>query len=69
MAKMTLKVIVNDLYFQYQQRLSQDTCLVQTLWFQLKFVSCRADKVNFTDGRTEAEAGNDNTPSAWKAMG
>ena len=29
MAKMTLKVMVNDLYFQYQLRVSQDACWVQ----------------------------------------
>ena len=74
MAKMTLKVKVNDLHFQYQPRVSQDTCLVQILWFQLKFVaSCRADKVKFTVGRTggqtQATTINDNTPSAWKVIG
>ena len=30
-------------------------------------MSYPADKVKFTDGRTDA--GNDNTPSAWKALG
>ena len=30
-AKMTLKVKVNDLHFQYQPRLSQDACLEQIL--------------------------------------
>ena len=34
MAKMTLKVKVNDLYFQYQQRVTQNVCLVQIWWFQ-----------------------------------
>ena len=29
MAKLTLKVKVNDLHFQYQPRISQDTCMVQ----------------------------------------
>ena len=33
MAKMTLKVKVNDPYFQYQPRVSQDACLVQFWWF------------------------------------
>ena len=33
MAKMTLKVKVNDLHFQYQPRVSQDACLVQIWWF------------------------------------
>ena len=72
MAKMTLKVKVNDLHFQYQPRVSHDARLVQIWWFQLKFVtSYRADKVKFTDGRTDrrTDAGNDNTPSAWKAKG
>ena len=74
MAKMTLKVKVNDLHFQYQLRVSQDACLKHIWWFQLKFVtSYRADKVKITDGlrvrqtdrRTDAD--NDNTPLAWKA--
>ena len=62
MAKMTLKVKVNDLYFFYQPRVSQDTCLVQIWWFQLKPVA---------DGRADrgTDAGNDNTPTAWKAKG
>ena len=64
MAKMTSKVKVNDLHFQYQLRVSHDACLVQIWWFQLKFLtSYRADKVKFMDRRTDA--GNDNTPSAW----
>ena len=33
MAKMTLKAMVNELYFQYQLRVSQDACLVQIWWF------------------------------------
>ena len=33
MAKMTLKVNVNDSHFQYQLRVSQDACLVQIRWF------------------------------------
>ena len=33
MAKMTLKVTMNDLHFQYQLRLSQNACLLQILWF------------------------------------
>ena len=76
MAKMTLKVKVNDLHFQYQPRVSRDACLEQIWWFQLKAVtSYRADKVKFTDGRTDrqtdgrtgrqTDAGNDNAPSAW----
>ena len=54
MAKMTLKVKVNDPYFQYQPRVSHDACLVQIWWSQLKYVtSYRADKLSLrTDGRT-----------------
>ena len=29
MIKMTLKVKINDLYFQYQLRVSQDACVVR----------------------------------------
>ena len=66
MAKMTLKVKVNYLHFQYKPRVSHDACLVQIWWFQLKFVtSYHADKVKFMDRRTD----NGNTPSAWKAKG
>ena len=65
---MNLKVTVNDLHFQYQPRVSQDACLEQIWWFQLKSVtSYRADVVKFTDGQTDG--GNDNTPSAWKTKG
>ena len=39
MAKMTLKAMVNDPYFQYQPRLSQDAWLVQITWFQPKSVT------------------------------
>ena len=54
MAKMTLKVKVNDLHFQYQPRVSHDACLVQIWWFLFKFVtSYSADKVKFTDRRTD----------------
>ena len=72
MPKMTLKVKVNDIHFQYQLRISQDACLVQIWWFQLKSVmSYHADKVQFKDRRTDrrTDAGNDNTPSAWKVKG
>ena len=72
MAKMTLKGKVNDLHFQYQLRVSHDACLAQIWWFQLKSVmSYCADKVKFTDTRMDGrtDAGNDNTPSAWKAKG
>ena len=33
MAKMTLKVMVNDLHFQYQPRESQEVYVVQIWWF------------------------------------
>ena len=72
MAKMTLRGRANDLHFQYQLRVSQDTCLVQIWLFQLKSVmSYRADMVKFMDGRTDrrTDAGNDNTHSAWKGKG
>ena len=80
MVKMTLKIKVSDLHFQYQPRVSQDASLVQIWWlrFQLKSVmSYHADKVlvKFTDGRTDrkmdgrTDTGNDNTHSAWKAKG
>ena len=54
MAKITLKVMVKDLHFQYQLRVSWGAYLVQIWWFQPKFVmSYHADKVKFMDGRTE----------------
>ena len=50
MAKMTLKVKINDPFFQYQLRLSHNSCLVQIWWFQPKSVSSyRADKPNFLE--------------------
>ena len=60
MAKMTLKVKINNIHFQYQLRVSHDACLVQIWWFQLKSVtSYCADKVKFmdrqTDGRTDGQ--------------
>ena len=74
--QMTLKVKVNDFYFQHQPRVSQDACLMQIWRFQFNSVtSYRADKVKFTDkradGRTDrwTDAGNDNTPSACKVKG
>ena len=73
---MTAKVNVNDPYFEDQPRVSHDACLVQIWWLQLKFVtSYHADKVKFTDRQTGrqtnrwTDAGNDNTPSAWKPKG
>ena len=72
MAKMTLKVKVDDPYFQYDPRVSYDACLVQIWWSQLKSVtSYHADKVKFTDKQTDrrTDAGNDNTPTAWEARG
>ena len=56
MAKMILKVNVNDPYFRYQPRVSHDACLVQIWWFQLKFVVWyHADKVKFTDRRMDGQ--------------
>ena len=50
MAKMILKVKVNDPHFQYQLRLSQDACMVQIWWFQSKSVmSYQADMPNFNE--------------------
>ena len=68
MAKMTLKVKVNDLHFQYQPRVFHDACLKQIWWFKLKSdeLSCGQGKGQ-TDGRTDP--GNDNTPSTWKGKG
>ena len=54
MSKITLKVKINDPYFQYQPRVSHDACLVQIWWFKLESVtSYHADKVKFTDGQTD----------------
>ena len=48
MAKMTLKVKVNDFHFQYQLRVSQDAYMVQIWWFYVKYVtSYHMDKPNF----------------------
>ena len=56
MAKMTLKVKVNDCHFQYQLRVSHDAFLVQIEWFHLKSVtSYWAEKLRFTDGRTDGQ--------------
>ena len=72
MAKMTLKVKVNEPYCVYQLRVSHDACLVLIWWFKIKSVTnCHAGKAKFTDRRTDGQtdAGKDNTPSAWKAIG
>ena len=51
---MTLKVKVNDPHFQYQQRESQDSYLVQIWWFYLKsFTSYCMDKTNFIEFSVE----------------
>ena len=42
MAKMTLKVKVNDLQFQCQPRVSDDACLVQIWWFYPKSVTSQS---------------------------
>ena len=69
MAKMTLKVKVNDLHFQYELRVSQDACLVQIWWFQLNLwrVIVWTRQSLQTDGWTDA--GNEDTPLPWKAKG
>ena len=47
---MTLKVKVNEPYFQYQWKVSQDACLVQIWWHQpTSTLSYRADKPNFLE--------------------
>ena len=52
---MTLKVKVNDSIFN-NRWVSQDACLVQIWWFQLKSVtSYQADKQKFTDGRADGQ--------------
>ena len=50
-AKMTLKVTVNDLRFQYQPQVSQDACLLKIWWFQLKFVT--SYRYGWKDGQTD----------------
>ena len=56
MARMTIKVTVNDPHFQHQLRVSHYACFVQIWWFQLKSVtSYRADKVKFTDRQTDGQ--------------
>ena len=51
MDKMTLKAKVIDL----QPSVSQDACLVQFWWFQLKSMkSYRVEKVKFKDRQTQA---------------
>ena len=57
MAKMTLKVKVNDTYFQCQPRKSHDACLVENYVIPAQSVtSYRADKVHLgTDGRTDGQ--------------
>ena len=69
MAKMTLKVKVNDLHFQYELRVSQDACLVQIWWFQLNLwrVIVWTRQSLQTDGWTDV--GNEDTPLPWKAKG
>ena len=56
MANMTLKMKINNLYFQHHARVSQDTCLVQIWWFQHKFVTIyRADTAKYMDGWTDGQ--------------
>ena len=48
MAKITLKVKVNDTYFPYQVRVSKDACLVLIWWSQpMSLMSYCTDKPNF----------------------
>ena len=58
MAKMTLKIKVNYLYFQYQPQVSQDAGLVQIWWFQIQSVTnyCM-DKIKFRDGQMDRQTG------------
>ena len=70
MAKMTLKVTVNDPYFQYQVKVSHDECLMQIWWFRLKSVmSYCADKVKFTDGGTDWQTQATTIPLRLKGQG
>ena len=65
MAKMNLKVTVNDLHFQYQPQVSHDACFVQIWWFKLKSVtSYRANKEKFSDGRTTRQTDRDGQTQA-----
>ena len=69
-AKMTFKVKDNDLHIQYQLRVSQDACLVQIWWSQLKSVtSYRADKVKFTDRQTDWQTQATTIPFGLKGQG
>ena len=50
MAKMTLKVKVNELHFQNQLRVSKNACLVQIWWLYPKSImSYHTDKLNFLE--------------------
>ena len=61
-AKMTLKVMGSDPHFQYQLKVSQEACLVQSTWFQPKSaMSYRAGKVYGQTVR-RTDTGIDNTP-------
>ena len=57
-AKMTSKVKVNELHFQYQSRVSHDICLVKIWWSRLKFVTSYCGDVKVygqTDGQTDGQ--------------
>ena len=72
MARMTLKVKGKDLYFRYQLRVSHDACLVQIPAQICHELSCKQGKVyERTNGQRDrrTDAGNGNTPSAWKSKG
>ena len=50
MSKLTLKVKVNDIHFQYQLKISHNACSVQIWWFYHKsMTSYHTDKPNFIE--------------------
>ena len=79
MAKMTLKVKVNDTHFQYQPRVSHDACLVKKLVMpaticdevKLTYILAYIHMYGQTDGQTYrwTDTGNNNTPFGLKDQG
>ena len=67
MVKMTLAVKFNDLHFKCQPRVSQDACLVIPAQICDELLCGQGKVYRRTDEWTDA--GNENTPSAWKAKG
>ena len=69
------EVKVGELHFQYQQRISNDTCLVSIWWFYPKSVTKLSRGQGKFYERTDRQAdrlkdtGNDNTILNWKAEG